>query len=200
MNAPASSVKSLSAQLKSHAAILLGCLVVLYAIELLDSFLPGNHPLDRWGIQPRSFSGLLGIAFAPLLHGDFNHLRDNTGPFFVMSWLIMLSGIRLWFGVTAAVASFGGLGVWLFGSGDSVHIGLSGVIFGYLGFLLARGYYERRIGSIIVALIVGWTYIFMLFSLASLKEHVSWSGHFFGFLGGIGVAWARFDPEEKLPT
>jgi membrane associated rhomboid family serine protease len=185
-------VKSISEQFKSQVALLVGILLLLFAIELTDSLLPGNHPLDQWGIVPRHLSGLIGIGLAPFLHGSFAHLSENSIPFVVLGWFILVGGMRQFLQVSICVALCGGLGTWIFGSSSTVHIGLSGVIFGYFGFLLGRGWYQRNLGSILVAVLVGFLYLGMLFQLVTVKEHISWSGHFFGFLGGIALAWAMF--------
>jgi len=198
MMATTDSVKGLREQIKSQVFLLVGILLLLFGIEVVDTFLPGNHPLDRLGIQPRTLAGLPGIGLAPLLHGGFSHLSENSLPFFVLGWLILMSGTRRFCEVTLCVVVCSGMGAWLLGAANSVHIGLSGVIFGYFGFLLARGYYERKLVSIILAILVGFFYIGMLFQLVSLRAYVSWSGHFFGFLGGIGTAWAMFQPKDKL--
>ena len=108
--ATTSPVKSLSEQFKSQVALLVGILVLLFAIELVDSFLPGNHPLDQWGIKPRHLSGLIGIPLAPFLHGDFAHLYDNSLPFVVLGWFVLLGGMRQFIQVTICVALCGGLG------------------------------------------------------------------------------------------
>lgn len=187
-----SSVKSLTERFKSQAALLVGILLLLFLVEAVDSLLPGNHPLDRWGIEPREVSGLPGILVSPLLHAGFAHLGENSLPFFVLGWLVMLGGLRRFAWVTLSVTLCSGIGVWLLGSPDSVHIGLSGVIFGYLGFLLGRGYYERRLSSLLLAVVVGLFYLGMIFQLVKIQQHVSWSGHFFGFVGGIVTAWGMF--------
>src|SRR3546814_10030197 len=95
--------------------------------------------LDREGIEPRETDGLLGIVFAPLLHGGWGHLIANTFPALVLGFLILLSGLRTWVGVTLVVWVIGGFGTWLTGGDNSVHIGASGLIFGWLTYLIVRG-------------------------------------------------------------
>ena len=100
--------------------------------------------LDALGIQPRTAAGLpVGSRLAPFLHGGFGDLgAANTIPFIVLGWLVMLRSTSDFFVVAVVSAAVSGLGVWLFGGSHSVHVGLSGVIFGFLGYLLARGVYE----------------------------------------------------------
>jgi membrane associated rhomboid family serine protease len=192
------SVKSLPERFKSQATLLVSIWILLFIIELVDKFLPGSEPLNQLGIRPRSLMGILGIPVAPLLHDGFIHLFENTVPFLILGWLVLLSGIRYFIQVSVAVIVFAGLGTWLFGAPGSVHVGLSSVIFGYFGYLLARGFYERKFSSMLIAAFVGIFYLGMLFQLVSLKAHISWSGHFFGFLGGIGTAWARYAKDPQL--
>ncbi|NJN49704.1 MAG: rhomboid family intramembrane serine protease [Alkalinema sp. RL_2_19] len=130
--------------------IVLGSIVVaMWALEIIDLGMGGR--LDLLGIWPRQPRGLSGILFAPMLHGGFRHLISNTFPFLVLGGLIMLGDWSEWLVVSLVAGAVSGIGTWIFGS-NGVHIGMSGVIFGYFGFLLARAYFERTIGSFVVAL------------------------------------------------
>lgn len=180
-------MKALSGALKRHAAILFGVVALMWALEIVDQlFLRGW--LDRFGIRPRSLEGLWGIVLAPLLHGGFGHLMANTAPFVMLGWLVIVRRTLDFFLVTAIAMLVGGLGVWLLGDPRSVHIGASGVIFGFLGYLLLRGYFERSFTSIALAIIVGIVYGGALWGLLPGERGISWEGHFFGFTGGAGAA------------
>lgn len=178
--------KALSRELKTQGTILGGLVGVMWAIEIVDMALGGA--LNSYGIRPHSLIGLRGILFAPLLHGNFAHLIGNTIPFLVLGWFVMLQETSDFFMVTAITMLVSGLGTWLFGSPNSVHIGASGVIFGYLGFLLARGYFERNIPSIFLAIIVGVFYGGAIWGVFPTQAGISWEGHLFGFIGGILAA------------
>lgn len=167
--------------------ILLGCVSALWAVELVDSLLLGGM-LNSYGIRPRRLRGLGGIVVAPLLHGDLAHLAANTLPFMVLGWFIMVRNLNDFFIVTAMVWIVSGLGVWLVAPRRSNHIGASALIFGYLGFLLARGYFERSPVAIALALIAGLLYGGSLWGILPIRRGRSWQGHLFGFLVGIGVA------------
>lgn len=158
---------------------------LLWGIEIIDLVLGGR--LDRFGIVPRTAIGLRGILFSPFLHGDFMHLISNTVPLVVLSWFIMLSGIGDWLLVTVIAGVLGGLGTWLIGSGG-YHIGASGVIFGYFGFIIARGYFERSFGSIAFAVLVTLLYGGIITGVAPGQAGVSWEGHLCGLIGGIIAA------------
>ncbi len=124
----------------------------------------------------------------PFLHGSFAHLAANTLPFVTFGWLIMLRETRDFFIVSALTILVSGFGVWLTGAPNSVHIGASGLIFGYFGFLLLRGYFERSFTSIAISLIVGFFYGGLIWGVLPSQPGVSWQAHFFGFVGGILAA------------
>ncbi|MEM1252891.1 MAG: rhomboid family intramembrane serine protease [Cyanobacteria bacterium P01_H01_bin.21] len=194
-----SSERPLLSELKSATTArfqLLGLvLVTLWSIEIIDFLVFGGR-LDRYGIRPRSLSGLWGIVFAPLLHGGFSHLIANTVPMLTLSWWVMLRSIGTWLAATVMITVIGGAGTWLIARGGSVHIGASGLIFGYLGFLLGRGYYERTMGAIAISLFILVTYGAMFWGLLPTQPGISWEGHLFGFIGGIVAAyWLTSKPD-----
>lgn len=178
--------QALTRELKTQGTILGGLVGVMWAVEIVDLALGGA--LNSFGIRPHSLIGLRGILFAPFLHSGFAHLIGNTIPFLILGWFVMLQETSDFFIVSAIAMLVGGLGTWLFGSANSVHIGASGVIFGYLGFLLARGYYERNIPSIFLAIIVGVFYGGAIWGILPTQIGISWQGHLFGFIGGILAA------------
>jgi len=180
-----------------QVAILAGIVALLWLLEAID-FLIFRGRLDALGIRPRTADGLRGIAFAPFLHFGFAHLAANTIPFIVLGWLVMLRSISDFFVVAAVSAAVSGLGVWLFGGPRSLHAGLSGVIFGFLGYLLARGIYERRVGAIALALIALLLYGGALWGVLPLRAGVSWQGHLFGFVGGWFVAFLATRPRRAV--
>ena len=172
--------------IKTRATILGAILALMWMIEVLNFMLGGK--LDQFGVQPRELTGLRGIILGPLLHADFSHLIANSLPFLILGWLVMLRRVRDFFIVTPIVMVVAGLGTWLTGAAHSVHIGASGVVFGYLGFLLARGYFERSLLSIAVSLTIGFVYGSLIWGVLPGQVGISWQGHFFGFIGGVLAA------------
>lgn len=187
--------QAITRELKTQGTILGGLVGVMWAVEIVDLALGGA--LNSFGIRPHTLIGLRGILFAPFLHGGFAHLIGNTIPFLVLGWFVMLQETSDFFIVSAIAMLVGGLGTWLFGSANSVHIGASGVIFGYLGFLLARGYYERNIPSIFLAVIVGVFYGGAIWGILPTQIGISWQGHLFGFIGGILAARLFAKPKQS---
>ena len=179
---------SLVEDVKVPFLILVGSLSVFWVAEIIDVVLP-FWGLDQYGIRPRTERGLWGILASPFLHGGFDHLIGNSVPFLILGWLTMFRERWHFALVTVMAMLLGGLGVWTFGATGSVHIGASGVIFGYLGFLLLSGFFERRFGAILVSLGVGVAYGGLVWGVLPSQPGISWEGHLFGFLAGILAAY-----------
>jgi membrane associated rhomboid family serine protease len=171
---------------KTQIALLAFLVATMWAIECVN-YLDGGD-LDRFGIVPRTIPGLLGILCAPFLHVGFSHLIANTLPFVTLGWFVMLRRISDFWWVSAIVMLIGGLGTWLVAPAYTVHVGASGVIFGYLGFLVSRGYFERSIVSVLLSIAVGFAYGGLIWGVLPGQIGISWQGHLFGLLGGIVAA------------
>ena len=173
------------AERASGLLLVAGMAALMWIVEIVDL---GAGDLDANGIRPRDVDGLEGILFSPFLHGGFGHLIGNTIPFVVLGVVIGLGGLVRVGLVTAIVMVVGGLGTWLVGPEGTIHVGASGVVFGYATYLLARGIYTRRplhLGTgVLVLLVFGTT---LLFGLVPTPG-VSWQGHLFGAIGGVVAA------------
>jgi membrane associated rhomboid family serine protease len=175
------------AELSTRILLLSGILLFLWFLEVVDWLWIGMD-LDLYGIRPRTMLGLRNLLFAPWLHVGFRHLIANSVPFLILGWLVSLFGWREFWRVTLSIILISGLAIWLLGAPNSLHLGLSGVIFGYLGYLLVRGLIDGRSGSLLIAVFAFLLYGSMVWSLLSWQPGVSWLGHTFGFLGGIWAA------------
>lgn len=171
--------------LKRRLGFVLGFVALLWLLEGLDSLLLGSF--DAFGIRPRRTDGLIGIPLAPFLHGGFPHLIANTLGLVPLGFLV--SARRFWHlpFVTVFVTLGAGLLVWFFGA-PSVHIGASGVVFGYLGFLLLAGWFERSLGAVVLSVVVGLAFGGALAGMLPGQPGVSWESHLFGFLAGALAA------------
>jgi membrane associated rhomboid family serine protease len=163
--------------------------LIMWFLELVDVFLLGQR-LNALGVRPRTTEGLWGILFMPLLHGNLAHVAANTLPFLVLGWLVIMRRLGDFLTVTAVVMIVSGVGVWLFGAPNTVSIGASGLVFGYFGFLVLRGYFERSATSIFIAVLVLMFYGGMFWGVLPQSAGISWEAHLFGFLGGVLAAWA----------
>ncbi|HWH29471.1 MAG TPA: rhomboid family intramembrane serine protease [Mycobacteriales bacterium] len=182
---------------RSGLVAVVGLLGVMWVAEIVDTVLGGR--LDALGIEPRDTGGLSGVVLAPFLHGGFGHLVSNTVPFLVLGALVALSGLARVLTVAALVTVISGLGVWLFAPATTLHIGASGVVFGFAAYLVGRGWFDRRVGYVAVALLVVVVYGTSLLLGLLPRPGVSWQGHLFGAVGGLVAArlLARPSPRRR---
>jgi len=171
-------------KLFAETKVLLSAAGLMWVLQIIN--LLSNNYLNQFGILPRELSHLIGIIFAPFLHGNLFHIIANTLPFIILGFLVQQTKHLLT--VSVSVTLIGGLLVWLFGRG-SYHIGASGLIMGYFGFLLSHAYFTRTMRSIVIAVATGLIYGGLIFSLLDFRGHISFEGHIFGFLTGVGTAW-----------
>lgn len=188
------------------AATILTFVVLLYFVELIDQMT--RHSLDANGIRPLEVDGLWGIVFSPLLHASWEHLMANTVPLLVLGFLMTLAGLSRFVWATAIVWILGGFGTWLIGDvgsscGPTDHIGASGLIFGWLAFLLVFGIFVRRVSNIIIGLVVMFAYGGVLLGampVLGVCGGVSWQGHLCGAIAGVVAAYWLSAPERKART
>ena len=156
-------------------------------VEAADQVADGR--LDQYGIEPRDLDGLEGIAFAPFLHGGWDHLIGNTIPFLLLGLAIAVGGLARVVAVTVIVALVGGLGTWIVAPANTVHIGASGIVFGYAAYLVARGLYSRSLMQIGLGVLVLAVWGTTLLRGLVPEDGISWQGHLFGAVGGVIAAW-----------
>lgn len=164
-----------------------GLLALMWALEGLDTITANS--LDSFGIEPRQLSDLPNILWAPLLHFGWPHLISNSIPFLVLGVLTYLAGPAKWVVTTLLSTLFSGLAAWLLSPVGSIVAGASGVIFGYLTYLLVRGIFSRKIGQILISVIVFALYGTVLLGVLPGTPGVSWLAHLGGAIGGVLAAW-----------
>jgi membrane associated rhomboid family serine protease len=157
----------------------------LWIIQVINA--GERYDLDRFGLKPREVDGLWGIVTMPLLHKSYAHIFSNTLPLMAIGWIILISGLRVWLTVTAIVVVGGGLLTWLVGP-HGVIVGASGLVFGWLGYLVARAYFSRKLKWIFTAIFVLVFFGSLLYGLfPTLHSGVSWQAHLCGLVAGIGA-------------
>jgi membrane associated rhomboid family serine protease len=173
-----------------------GMAALMWLVEVVDQVAGGR--LDRNGIEPRELDGLDGIVWAPFLHGGFDHLIGNTIPFLLLGFAVALGGVARVILVTAIVAVVGGLGTWLIAPANTVHIGASGIVFGYAAYLVARGVFSRSVAQIALGVVVLVVWGATLLQGLVPEDGISWQGHLFGAVGGVVAA--RFLHRRAAPA
>ncbi len=181
------SATSLAGTVKSHAVTLGAPLAVSWIALGANAVLGGA--LNRFGIVPRTIDGLWGILFAPFLHGSVAHLVANSISLVVLGWTVLaFAGHRRFYHVSAAAALGAGLCAWTLGAPGTVHIGASGVIFGYLGYLMLSGWFARRVWPMLLSVGVTALWGGMVFGVLPGQMGISWQAHLGGFIGGVWAA------------
>src|SRR5918999_5385213 len=169
------------------ALIMLGLLAWLWLLEVADTV--SGHRLDNLGIHAQEIDGLPGIISAPFLHAGWDHLISNSVPFFVLGFLVLLGGLARWLFSSLISIISSGLAAWLLTPGQVIILGASGLIFGWLTYLLARGLGSRRPGQVAVAVVVLVFYGGLIFGVLPGAAGISWQAHLGGAVGGILAAW-----------
>jgi membrane associated rhomboid family serine protease len=178
--------------------IVIALVALMWLLEIADVAV--DHRLDRYGIEPRDPDGLDGVIAAPFLHVGFGHLIANTIPFVVLGVVIAFEGPLRLLAVTAIVVVVSGLGTWLVAPENTIHLGASGVVFGYATYLIARGLFNRHAGELAIGVIVAVIWGGALLGGLEPQRGISWQGHLFGAIGGLLAAWALSRPHTRAPS
>ncbi|MEU9356932.1 rhomboid family intramembrane serine protease [Streptomyces sp. NPDC048301] len=176
-----------TARAVTAGGVMLAWVALLWLLEGIDTA-TGNS-LDTHGVSPREPSELADIVPAAFLHSGWEHLASNTVPLLVLGFIAALGGIRRFAGVVLVVIAASGLGVWLTAPPHTVTLGASGVVFGLLGYLLVRGFVDRRPWDVVIGLGVAVVYGSLLWGVLPTDSGVSWQGHLFGLVGGVAAAF-----------
>jgi len=169
------------------ALVMLLLLAGLWFLELLDQ-LSGNE-LDQFGIHAREVDGVPEIFTAPFLHAGWDHLISNSLPFYVLGFLVLLSGLARWVASSLIIIIISGMTAWFLTPPHTIILGASGLIFGWLTYLLARGIWSRRPAQVVVAVIVLLLYGGLIWGVLPGSAGVSWQAHLGGAIGGVVAAW-----------
>ncbi|MGH3762352.1 rhomboid family intramembrane serine protease [Actinophytocola sp.] len=202
---------SLASPLGRAASLMLAILALLWIVELVNAA-TGRDLGQAGGIRPRDVGSLIDVVTAPFLHGNVAHLAGNAVALFSLGFIAAVPNLRKFLLMTAIVIVVGGLGVWLFSKSNTVSIGASGVVFGYFGYLLLRGFVDRRPVDVVVSIGIALAYAYpMWHSIGFGVTNISWQGHLSGLVGGMLAAillrqrrpkakTAETDPRPTLPT
>lgn len=167
-------------------ALMLLLLGVLWALELVDQ--ASGNALDAYGIRAREIDGLPEIFTAPLLHAGWPHLISNSVPFLVLGFLVLLSGFARWLVSTLTSVVSSGVFAWLLTPAGTIVLGASGLVFGWLTYLIARGLWSRRPGQVALGLLVLFVYGGLIWGVLPGAAGVSWQAHLGGAVGGLLAA------------
>jgi membrane associated rhomboid family serine protease len=175
------------------ALLVLGLLALMWLLEVIDQ--SSGNALDQYGIHAQEIDGLPEIFTAPLLHAGFPHLIGNSIPFAVLGFLAALGGFLRWLGATLISVVFSGITAWLLTPADTIVLGASGLIMGWLTYVISRGFFDRRPGQIVLGLVVLVFYGGLIWGVFPTQAGISWQAHLGGAVGGVLAArWLHGRP------
>ncbi|WIV58132.1 rhomboid family intramembrane serine protease [Amycolatopsis nalaikhensis] len=188
--------EAMIAEAKKALWVMVGLLGLLWAIQIVNAL--GGYDLSReFGIETRDPASLPEIFTAPLLHYGWDHIEANSGPLFVFGFLAAYRGVKKWLGVSLLIVVASGLGIWVISPSSAVTVGASGLVFGYFGYVIVRGLFDRHPIDIVIGLVLALCFAYQFTSLLPTEEGVSWQGHLFGFAGGIIGGWLFRDRRPR---
>lgn len=175
--------------MQANSLLALKIIAVLWVIQFANAAV--HYRLNLLGIHPRELFGLVGIICSPFLHGGYNHLFFNSIPMFLLLNLMLAYGWHAFVVYTANIAFIGGFLTWVFGR-NAIHVGASGLIMGYMGFLLMQAIHQKTAYSVILGILALYYCGSILLSLFPSDVKTSWEGHVFGFAGGLAVGYGWY--------
>jgi membrane associated rhomboid family serine protease len=182
------------------ALITIGLVGACWVVEVFNYADEGG--LNRqYGIRSRDTHGLWHIFTAPFLHAGLDHIMANSIPLAILGFLVAVRGLARFITVSVIIIVMSGLGVWFLSAPGVVTVGASGLIFGYFGYLLARGFFERRLLDIVVGAAIAVLYGTMIIGAVPGQPGISWQAHLFGLIGGVVAArLTRTRPEDRAAS
>jgi len=162
--------------------VMLGVLALLWVIQIVN-FADGYHLTFSYGIKPRAVGSLPYILTAPFLHFSWSHIEGNSGPLFIFGFLAAYRGIGKFVAVTAIVVLTSGFAAWLFENAGT-GAGASGVVFGYFGYIMVRGLFDRRVIDLLIGAVMALCFAYQ-FSVLLPHQGIGWQAHVGGVVGGI---------------
>ncbi|HET9896958.1 MAG TPA: rhomboid family intramembrane serine protease [Streptosporangiaceae bacterium] len=178
--------------------VMVGVLALLWIIQIANAALSYHLTLD-YGIVPRDLGRLPDILSAPLLHFSWTHIEGNSGPLFIFGFLAAYRGLGKFAAVTAIVVLTSGFAAWLFESPHSVGAGASGVVFGYFGYIMVRGLFDRRVIDLVIGAVMALCFAYQ-FAVLLPHQGIGWQAHVGGLAGGIVAGWLLRDRRGARAT
>ncbi|MCM0619031.1 rhomboid family intramembrane serine protease [Nocardioides bruguierae] len=185
-------------QWRTAGVLTLGFTALLWVLETIDQATPLY--LDDDGVVPRTVSGLDGILWAPMLHAGFAHLMGNTMLLAPLMLLTLVGGVARGLAATGIIWVVAGVGTWLIAAPGTVHLGASSLVFGWLTYLIARGFYARSIAQVVLGVVLAVLLGGTLLGVLPGQPGISWQGHLFGAIGGVIAASALRGRPRALPA
>jgi membrane associated rhomboid family serine protease len=184
------------AEARKALFVMVGFIAVIWILQIVNW--AGHYGLDAsYGIIPRDVVRLPDIFIAPFLHFSWSHIEANSGPLFIFGFLAAYRGVWKFVGLTVLVILTSGFAAWFFQSGNTLGVGASGLVFGYFGYVLARGLIDRNLIDALIAVVMGLSFAYLFTIAIPGTPHVSWLAHLGGLIGGVAGGWIFRDRKGK---
>jgi membrane associated rhomboid family serine protease len=167
--------------------VMVGILAILWIIQIVNW--ADHYALTfNYGIRPRDVGSLPDIITAPFLHFSWAHIEGNSGPLFIFGFLAAYRGVRKFAAVSVLVIVVSGLAAWFTASAGSVGAGASGVVFGYFGYIMVRGFFDRHPIDMLLGAVMALCFAYQ-FTVLLPHAGIGWQAHVGGLVGGILAGW-----------
>ncbi|HEY2575765.1 MAG TPA: rhomboid family intramembrane serine protease [Streptosporangiaceae bacterium] len=183
------------AEARKALFVMVGFLAILWIVQIANAADHYQLTFD-YGIVPHDVGRLPEIFTAPFLHVSWAHIEGNSGPLFIFGFLAAYRGVPKFLGVTLVVAITSGLGAWIFESSHSVGVGASGVVFGYFGYIIVRGIFDRHLIDLMLGLVMALCFAYQ-FSVLLPAQGIGWQAHIGGVAGGVAAGWFFRDRRDR---
>ena len=177
--------------------VMVGILAVLWAIQIAN-VADGYHLTQAYGINARDISSLPHVLTAPFLHVSWSHIEGNSGPLFIFGFLAAYRGLAKFAAVSVIVILTSGFAAWFFESSGVVGVGASGVVFGYFGYIMVRGLFDRHLIDVLIGAVMALCFAYQ-FTVLLPHQGIGWQAHIGGLLGGIAAGWLLRERRAKAP-
>jgi membrane associated rhomboid family serine protease len=190
------SAEAVLAEARRAFWVMVTALVVIWAIQVVNALL-GYSLSYQFGVQAWNPLSLPEVFTAPFLHYGWDHIEGNSGPLFIFGFLAAFRGVRKFVSVTIVIIVISGLGAWLTSTPGTVTAGASGVVFGYFGYIMVRGLFDRHGIDIVIGVVMALSFAYQFSVIVPGTPGVSWQGHLFGFVAGILGGWVFRERRPK---
>ncbi len=187
----AGDAETVLAEARKALFVMVGFLALIWVIQIANWADHYQLTFD-YGIRPRDAGSLPDILSAPFLHFSWAHIEGNSGPLFIFGFLAAYRGVTRFLGVTVLVILTSGLGAWLFESPGSVGAGASGVVFGYFGYIMVRGFFDRHAIDMLLGAVMALCFAYQ-FTVLLPQAGIGWQAHIGGLAGGVAAGWVFRD-------
>ena len=193
-----SDAESVLAEARKALFVMVAFLAILWIVQVAN-VLDHYQLTNDYGIRPRDLASLPDILSAPFLHVSWTHIESNSGPLFIFGFLAAYRGVVRFLGLTALVIVASGLADWFFGAQDTIGVGASGVVFGYLGYILVRGFFDRHGIDIMIGAVMALCFAYQ-FTVLLPHAGIGWQAHIGGLVAGVVGGWIFRDRGARRPA